>query len=90
MQHSIYAIKDKAANAYLQPFFTVNEATAVRALKTAVDNPQHDFHKHAKDYSLYFMGVFDDVTGVIAPLAEPVFVFNMETLILASQEERHG
>lgn len=88
MQHQMYAVKDKAANAFLQPFFTVNENTAVRSLGHTMRDPSHNFHIHAKDYSLYYIGIFDDHTGVVAQAQEPVFVVNCET-ILASLEVRH-
>lgn len=89
MQHQIYAIKDKAANAYLQPIFSVNENTVIRSLKASLTDPNHNFRMHASDYSLYYLGLFDDSTGVLVPLQEPVFVVNCET-ILASMEVRNG
>lgn len=81
MQHQLYSVKDKAANAYLQPYFTQTEATAIRALRAAVRDPKHDFVVNAKDFSLYYVGMFDDFTGVFVPVVEPVFVCGMETII---------
>lgn len=84
MRHSIYSVKDKAANAYLQPFFTVNEATAIRSLRAVLADPQHTFAQNAKDFSLYLVGHFHDDDGMVLPLAEPNFVVNLETLMEAS------
>ena len=81
MQHAVYTVKDKAANAFLQPFFTQTEATAIRALRAATRDASHDFVVNAKDYSLYYVGIFDDFTGTMSQLQEPVFVVSMETII---------
>lgn len=88
MQHQMFAIKDRAANAFMQPFFTVNENTAVRAIGQAMRDPSHNFVVNAKDYSLYFIGIFDDHTGTLAQTQEPSFVVNCES-ILASMESRN-
>lgn len=94
MQHQMYAVKDKAAAAFLQPFFTPTEGTAIRAIQSSVSDANHMFHRHAKDYSLYYLGFFDDNTGVLVPLQEPVFVCSMETLIIADgrfeKDVNHG
>lgn len=88
MQHQIYAVKDKAANAFLQPIFSQTEATVLRSLKMALADPQHTFSLSAKDYSLYYMGLFDDVTGTLVPLAEPVFVVSLDTVVSSMEVNR--
>lgn len=81
MQIEMYSIKDRAANAFLQPIFTTNEATCLRALRPLVLDPKHNFNISAKDYSLYMVGFFDDFTGLLVPLHEPHFVCNLETFL---------
>lgn len=63
----IYSVRDNAAGAFLQPFFSVNNSTALRALSEAVNDPKHEFHKHASDYSIWHLGSFDDADGSLAP-----------------------
>jgi len=67
----IFTVRDNVVQAYLQPFFSVNEGSAIRSLQEVVNDPNHTFAKYPADYSLYFVGSFDDATGVITPEPEP-------------------
>ena len=63
----IVAIKDRAADAYMQPWFVPTPAMAVRSFmdevqREAVDNQL--FH-HSDDFDLYEIGIFDDSNGRI-------------------------
>lgn len=64
---SIFAVRDSAVEAFLQPFFSPTRGAAIRSLTDVINDPKHEFHKNAKDYALYFLGTFDDSTGDIAP-----------------------
>lgn len=61
----IFAVRDNAIGAYLQPFFSPTSNAALRSLKEAVNDPKHEFHKHAGDYSMWYLGEFDDSDGGI-------------------------
>lgn len=63
----IYSVKDKAVNAFLQPFFSPTLGSAVRSLQTVVNDENHEFAKHVNDYTLFKLGDFDDTTGLIIP-----------------------
>ena len=54
---NIYTIYDSKAEAYLTPFFTDTDATAVRIFTSAATDEQHHFHKYAEDYTLFAIGV---------------------------------
>lgn len=60
MIHRVYAILDSKAAAGLQPFFSVNDATAQRACAVAVNDANHDFGRFPADYVLYCIGQYDD------------------------------
>jgi hypothetical protein len=64
---NIYAVRDSAVEAFLQPFFAPTHASAIRSLTEAVNDPQHTFNKQAKYYALYHLGGFDDSTGSLHP-----------------------
>lgn len=66
MKISIYAVRDSAVEAFLQPFFSPTNAAAIRSVMQAVNDPQHEFAKHAKDYALYHLGEFHDDTGIVS------------------------
>lgn len=61
----IFTIYDSKAQAYLQPFFCVNNAVAIRTFTTAANNPEHDFNRYAADYTLFAIGEFEPTSGNI-------------------------
>ena len=63
MNLSIFMIYDSKAEAYLQPFFSQSQGTALRSFIDLANDPQHEFCKHAEDYTLFFCGTFDPLTG---------------------------
>ncbi len=64
----IFTIHDSKAEAYIQPFFAINEGVALRLFQTAAMDEHHDFHRHAADYTLFEIAEFDEITGTIEPL----------------------
>lgn len=76
----IFTVRDNVANAYLQPFFSVNEGSAIRSLSEVVADASHPFGKHPADYSLWFIGTFDDSTGVCVP-SEPTRQLSLADLV---------
>lgn len=61
----VFAVFDSAAGAYLQPFFSINVATAAREMVTAVNSEGHAFQRHSGDYELFLLGEWDQYEGVI-------------------------
>ncbi|AXH73712.1 MAG: nonstructural protein [Microviridae sp.] len=68
MMMQIFAVRDSAVEGFMQPFFSFSRAAAVRSLTEAVNDPKHEFFKHASYYALYHLGAFDDANGTIIPL----------------------
>ena len=82
MNHSIFAVRDTCVGSFLLPMFFQNRAAAVRALGDAVNRPEKDnnLHQHPEHYQLYFIGGFDDETGLIESNA-PEFVVDCQSLV---------
>lgn len=70
MKHTIHAVYDEKAKAYLPPFFLPNEAMAIRVFSDCVNSDDHQFGKHPSDYTLFSFGYFDIDTGEFE-LADP-------------------
>jgi hypothetical protein len=68
---NIYAVRDSAVEAFLQPFFSPTHGAAIRSLTEAANDPKHPFFTGSKYYSLYHIGSFDDSIGQIIPLDPP-------------------
>ncbi|AXL15501.1 nonstructural protein [Microviridae sp.] len=65
----VFAVFDSAANAYLTPFFFDTVPLALRAFTSAVNDEGHQFHRHADDYTLFEIGMWDELTGELGTLS---------------------
>lgn len=68
----IFSIYDKKAQAYMSPFYYHQKGQALRAFEDAVNDPQTPFTKHPEDFQLFHIGEWNDSTGKITPLSNPV------------------
>lgn len=57
-----YSVRDVVSNTYGRPFFSQNDATAVRSLAMEVNNSSFEsvLHTNPDDFELYLIGEFDD------------------------------
>lgn len=60
-----FCVYDSKAEAYLQPFFSSSTGVAIRNFESACNTEDHAFHIHAGDYTLFEIGTFDSLTGVL-------------------------
>lgn len=72
MIHQIFTVYDAATEAFLQPFFAPTVGAALRIFGEACDDPNHQFVKHAGDYTLFHIGVYDDASAAIDALMAPL------------------
>lgn len=69
MIQKVFGVRDCKAEAFLQPFFSVNSGAAVRAFADAANDGQSPIAKHPGDYNLYELGSFDDASGKLTDLS---------------------
>lgn len=69
MKMKIYAVHDRAADAFMTPFFQASRGLALRSFCAAVEE-EGPLAKHMMDYRLYEVGLWDDATGSVLPLEE--------------------
>lgn len=67
MKYGIFTVFDKKLAAYMQPFFSPNTSTAIRAFADACQEPNSAFGKHPEDYNLVQIAEYEDQTAVIEP-----------------------
>lgn len=70
---NVYAVFDKKLGNYATPFFMKNHGLALRAFGDLVMDPSTTVSRHAEDFSLYYLGAFDDETGELLN-QEPVHI----------------
>lgn len=68
MTQKVFAVFDLKALAYMQPFFSVNAGSAMRAFGDAVKKGDSPISLHPEDYQLFEVGLWDDVAGVMSGL----------------------
>lgn len=72
----VFSVFDSKANAYLQPFFSQSIGVAERSFSDAVGTPDHQFCKHAADYTLFQIADYNELTGIITPLDKFINIGN--------------
>ena len=91
MKFGIYSIHDAKAKAFFSPVFMHAEGQCLREFTDACNDQEHPFGKNPQDYTLFYLGEYDDNTGEITPaqkrsIANGVEVLDPDT----DQELSHG
>ena len=68
----IFTVYDAKSEAYLPPFFVRSLGEATRSFSDACNDTKHDFFRHSSDFTLFELGSFDELTGILTPLPSPV------------------
>lgn len=72
MKLEMFSIYDSKATAFLQPFFSLSAGTAIREFSDAANSTDHEFNRHAEDYTLFHLGTFDQGEGEFTLSAVPI------------------
>ena len=88
----MYAIRDNKTEVFNNPFISHTDMSAMRTVYGAMD--QNLLSTYPEDFSLWYLGEFDDVTGAITPEVPPKIVItlleikrNMERAIRRTQPD---
>ena len=82
-----YSIFDSKAESYSPPFFAGSDGLACRMVSDAASDPGTTLFKHPADFTLYRLGSFDPVSGLITAEIPPKFVANVTTLFTVFPKE---
>lgn len=63
----MFSVYDSKAESYMMPFTAQSRGSAVRSFTEASNDPQSPCCKHPSDYTLFAVGEFDELTGVLTP-----------------------
>lgn len=78
MQITIFTVKDLKANAFLKPCFFPSNNAFEHAVAACLTEPDHNFLKYSEDFALYELGSFDDNTGKLTTLDQPLHLCSMD------------
>ena len=67
MRQFLFSVYDSCAVFYDRPFAARDDASAVRSFGDIAGDAEHPIGKHPEHYSLFRVGLFDDLTGEIVP-----------------------
>jgi len=76
MIYRCYSVRDLKAAAFAPPFFLGRDEVAVRTFSDALADPTHPMHAHPEDYQLFYLGEFNDETGLLQGADTPRFLVN--------------
>lgn len=82
MIYPVYALRDKAAEAFLAPTINSNDQTAKRDLSMAVNGQSGSMSYKPADFDLYHIGTYDVESGQLVPVSPVRFVCNAGELVI--------
>lgn len=65
MKLNVYSVYDTKMEVFAPPFFTVNDAVGMRHFGDMAKSDQFPYRAHPKDYVLFWLGEWDDHSGVL-------------------------
>lgn len=72
MNHKAYSIRDTKAEIFNPPAFKKTHGEAERDFKSMINNQKETpLSQYPEDYQLYYVGEYNDQTGIFQPLSAP-------------------
>lgn len=66
MKYKVVAIRDRAVDGFMRPWFVTHIGAAARTFADEINRqaPDNALCQHPEDYDLYELGDYDDATGL--------------------------
>jgi len=77
----MYVVYDRAVQAYLQPVFVRSRGEMLRSFQSAVNSADHQFNKYAADYTLFYVGSYDDASSMFEGVVPERVISALEVLM---------
>ena len=87
MKYTVFTVFDSKAKLHLTPFFLRSVAEAVRAFGDLCNESDHQFGKHPEDYLLVNIGEYDETSGSLTPLKEPVALVRGDQMVITATDK---
>lgn len=70
----VYSVFDSKLASFGKPWYQLADAAAIREFSDSVNdsNPKNPWFNHPEDYSLFYLGEFDDAIGKLLPVKAPL------------------
>lgn len=76
-----FTVHDKKSGGWNYPFPSANRSTAMRQMTHDLQKQESLLRSYAEDFSLNETGEFDEHTGRLTGLADPVFICDLSDLL---------
>ena len=86
----IFAMYDKKANFYMQPFPEQSTISALRGFEVAVNNSESIFKRFPDDFELVELAFFDQSSGEIICHQQPVSLGTARSVLKSFQQDLTG
>jgi len=77
----LFAVRDVKVGSFGRAFSMDCEISAIRDLSTAIGAGQSLLSQFPSDFELFELGYYDDVTGILHPLACPKFIISCQSIV---------
>lgn len=77
----LYRIRDSKSEVYNDPFSSLRDETALRSVSDAVNDETNTYHRHAADFSLWFVGETEVGSPDIIPAQPCICICQLIDLI---------
>lgn len=88
MIRKIYSVYDNGVQAFLRVFEASQDGEAIREFTNIARNENTPVHNHPHDYTLFYIGQFDNHSGMLKPEKTPTRLLSAQE-VLTPQEETH-
>lgn len=78
----LFSVFDVKVGVFAPPFCGRSRGEAIRSFTDACKDESLPFKRHPGDYKLYFMGEFDDNSGIISVSGIPTFILGADEVII--------
>lgn len=83
MKSNAYAIYDTASGVYDKLIFAGSDGIVTREFSDLVQNAEHIYGQHPEDFSLFRLGMFDNITGRLTDEKNECLATGLELIALA-------
>lgn len=74
MNLQMYSMHDAATGIFHKPIYQTTEKEALRTFSTTVNQPGSPMFNFPEHYDMYYLGEYDDNTGLMNCLPTPKFI----------------
>lgn len=82
----VCSVKDRASELFGRPFFVPSIGHAIRGFTDEINRSAEDnqMFKHPDDFDLYHIGEFEEDTGRLVPVANPIKIADGKNVRIAN------